>query len=377
MAKPKSSLSIIYSKFPFNQCDDHHLNDKLSLIKQGVNLTIQIGTLNLPKIEFIQKKCEKFSSYTQQLDEEEEEEDDEEEVHNHDDLIDEYTDLDEDFHLPPSPILIPFELPKSSMKRRHSSTSSTYSFNGSPTSPSNMSLLICHNKLQHFIDEFFQPISVQDNRNYKQISNYVINSIIQNETNMEVFLNKIVNFKYKHELIDLIQTLFTEKYEEVKLEELIDFLNNLFNLKVTSIKNLSNPMIYNMYYKIWKLNLSNYKFYEEEYFFDYFTNSFTNLESVLLQNGFLINYKRFVHYFSKDMTNYEDEDDEDEDTEEEDIESNTSEVEDSYDYTESKYEYGSQEETPDLMLDAFEKTVPKSYLPVDHVLYNQFIKEIE
>ena len=46
--------------------------------------------------------------------------------------------------------------------------------------------------------------------------------------------------------------------------------------------------------------------------FDYFNNSFSNLENVLLQNGFLLNYKKFTHYFSKDLTNYDDDEEEDE-----------------------------------------------------------------
>ena len=49
MAKVKSSYTRIYSKFPFNQCLDEHLFDTVNLIKHGVNLTIQIGTLNLEK----------------------------------------------------------------------------------------------------------------------------------------------------------------------------------------------------------------------------------------------------------------------------------------------------------------------------------------
>ena len=32
-----------------------------------------------------------------------------------------------------------------------------------------------------------------------------------------------------------------EKYEEIKLEELIDFLNNLINLRLDAIKDLYNP----------------------------------------------------------------------------------------------------------------------------------------
>ena len=33
-----------------------------------------------------------------------------------------------------------------------------------------------------------------------------------------------------------------EKYEEIKLEELIDFLNNLINLRLDAIKDLYNPL---------------------------------------------------------------------------------------------------------------------------------------
>ena len=57
-----------------------------------------------------------------------------------------------------------------------------------------------------------------------------------------------------------------EKYEEIKLEELIDFLNNLINLRLDAIKDLYNPSVYKMYYKIWKLNINNYRYYDEEYF---------------------------------------------------------------------------------------------------------------
>ena len=88
------------------------------------------------------------------------------------------------------------------------------------------------------IEEFFITICNQNEKLYQEISNYVINSIVQNESNLESFLSKIVNHKYKRELVEIIQTLFMEKYEEIKLEELIDFLNNLINLRLDAIKDL-------------------------------------------------------------------------------------------------------------------------------------------
>lgn len=385
MAKVKSSYTRIYSKFPFNQCLDEHLFDTVNLIKHGVNLTIQIGTLNLEEIErYESKQCDSNV------------------VPNEEELLDdllEEEEEEEDYHLPPSPILIPIELPKSSMKRRYSSTFSTNSseanicFSSSPKSQPNMTLLICRNKLQHLIDEFFECVSCHDHKNYQEISNYVINSIVQNEPNLETFVNKIIDYKFKNELIEIIKTLFVEKFEETKLEELIDYMNNLINLKENCIKNLDNPMIYTKYYKIWRLCLSNYRFYEEEYFFDYFNNSYSNFESVLLQNAFLINYKKFVHYFSKDIVTYDEEDDEDDD-DEEDVEEECEEELDEINHEPESpllhYQVTSNT-TPELLLDSSLNETPKllrfnddisvikinRYLPVDHVLYNQFIKHIE
>ena len=317
MTSTKSSpLSILYQKFPFDQCLDDHLFDTTNLIKHGLNLTIQMGTLTLNDIPSSEENIQTVDKLPQVLSDNQTQ-------------MSETNDEEIDYHIPPSPILIPIEPPKSSIKRRNSSNSSIGSFttttSSSPitensttrsSSSSDMSLLICRKKLQNMIEEFFITICNQNEKLYQEISNYVINSIVQNESNLESFLSKIVNHKYKRELVEIIQTLFMEKYEEIKLEELIDFLNNLINLRLDAIKDLYNPSVYKMYYKIWKLNINNYRYYDEEYFFDYFNNSFSNLENVLLQNGFLLNYKKFTHYFSKDLTNYDD--DEEEDEEEED-----------------------------------------------------------
>ncbi|RCK64709.1 hypothetical protein Cantr_00298 [Candida viswanathii] len=396
MAKAKTSIATLYTKFPFSQCHDHHLCDTLNLIKHGVNLTIQLGTLDLQEIEQYENSLSPKPTAPPPKDQLLE------------DLLDDYDeDLDYeadeeaedlDYHLPPSPILIPTELPKSSMKRRHSSTSSTsssgtnLSLSSSPISqiPSDMTLLICRNKLQHLIDEFFQCVSGHDHKNYQEISNYVINSIVQNEPSLESFVNKIIDYKFKSELIEIIKTLFVEKFEETKLEALIDFLNNLINLRVSSIKDLEKPTIYSRYYRIWRLGLTNYRFYEEEYFFDYFNNSYSNLESVLLQNGFLINYKKFVHYFSKDLTNYDDDDDEEDDDEEEG-EDELEDIEEEEPQSPPLHFQVTANGTPELLLDLSLNETPKllrfnddinvininRYLPVDHVLYNQFIKEVE
>lgn len=110
------------------------------------------------------------------------------------------------------------------------------------------------------------------------------------------------------------------------------------------------------------------------------------MEGVLLQNAFLINYKKFVHYFSKDLPQYDYDDDDDE------------VVDDDDGYVgEYNEEHGSESPplhflvTSELLLVSPLNEIPKllrfnddinvisinRYLPVDHVLYNQFIKQVE
>ena len=103
-------------------------------------------------------------------------------------------------------------------------------------------------------------------KNYTKKSVITLSTQLYRMNQFRKFLSKIVNHKYKRELVEIIQTLFMEKYEEIKLEELIDFLNNLINLRLDAIKDLYNPSVYKMYYKIWKLNINNYRYYDEEYF---------------------------------------------------------------------------------------------------------------
>lgn len=401
MTSTKSSpLSILYQKFPFDQCLDDHLFDTTNLIKHGLNLTIQMGTLTLNDIPSSEENIQTVDKLPQVLSDNQTQ-------------MSETNDEEIDYHIPPSPILIPIEPPKSSIKRRNSSNSSIGSFttttSSSPitensttrsSSSSDMSLLICRKKLQNMIEEFFITICNQNEKLYQEISNYVINSIVQNESNLESFLSKIVNHKYKRELVEIIQTLFMEKYEEIKLEELIDFLNNLINLRLDAIKDLYNPSVYKMYYKIWKLNINNYRYYDEEYFFDYFNNSFSNLENALLQNGFLLNYKKFTHYFSKDLTNYDDDEEEDEeqDNDEEELDANDKIKDDSLCHNDTapsspNYAYKCEDtDNQQLLLDPLDQDhIPKllrfnedidiininRYLPVDHVLYNQFLNQLE
>lgn len=395
---------MLYQKFPFNQCLDDHLFETTNLIKHGINLTIQMGTLTLNDISSCELSLQAMDKLSKS-------------PSDNQNQISETNTEDVDYHIPPSPILIPIEPPKSSIKRRNSSNSSIGSFTTTSSSPimdnhttrslssSDMSLLICRKKLQNIIEEFFITICNQNEKLYQEISNYVINSIVQNESNLESFLSKIVNHKYKRELVEIIQTLFMEKYEEIKLEELIDFLNNLINLRLDSVKDLNDPSVYKIYYKIWRLSINNYRYYDEEYFFDYFNNSFSNLENILLQNGFLLNYKRFTHYFSKDLTNYDDDDDDDDEQDnDEDIigkeelalveninddisyQNNTAPNSPNYAY---KYE---NTDTQQLLLDPLDQDhIPKllrfnedidiininRYLPVDHVLYNQFLDQLE
>ncbi|CAI5758268.1 unnamed protein product [Candida verbasci] len=307
----------LYSKFPFNQCIDDHLKDTTNLIKHGVNLTIQLNLLDLK---------------------------DEEE--------------DEEYYvsLPPSPIIVPVEPHRSSLRRGSSSSSS---------SSQSMSLIICKNKIENIIQEYFP---MKNEKIFTTISNYVINIILQNE-DIEKFLNKIINHRFKNKITEEIKALFIEKYEEIKLEELIGYLNNHLQFQV---KDLLNPNLYLKYYKIWKYDLQNYKYYEEEYFFDYFSRNITT-SNILLQNAFLINYKRFIKYFTIDLKNYEDDEDDEDD---QIIEEETN----GPNYT-TKYDT--------IEIDSIDDHIPKSlrfnddidiininrFLPVDHILYKKFIDE--
>ncbi|KAI5967832.1 uncharacterized protein KGF55_000064 [Candida pseudojiufengensis] len=379
-----------YLKFPFSTCNHDHLKDSNNLITHGLNLTIQLGILNLDDFELanngkdniLTKETKSKTSICSNR----------EYLHNEESSEDDYETDDEESlmdyeHEPPSPILIPTDLPKSSLRRgsltRRISEDAGYC----------ASLSICHNKIENMINEYFPRDVVNDEKTYIEIKNYIINSIIQNEKNIDKFLGKIINHKFKNELSDIIRSIFIEKYVEIKLENLIDFFYNFLNLNQIMFKKfetLQNPNLYDKYYKIWKLDKNDFKFYEEEYFLEYFHNSgksITTIEHIMLQNGFLINYRRFVQYFTKDFPNYYD-DEEIEDDEEEKEE--TKHKQSNYTYTSlSNYDALSRNNSIDsnLSLDSLTYT-PKClrfneeinvininrYLPVDQVLYEKFLK---
>ncbi|KAI5952630.1 hypothetical protein KGF54_003497 [Candida jiufengensis] len=382
-----------YSKFPFSTCNNDHLKDTNTLITHGVNLTIQLGTLNLHDFEIEDSRNLNSTSHISRNDINNSKDNYNNKHQFEDDDEDDYeSDSEESLmdyeHEPPSPILIPTDLPKSSLRRgsltRRLSDDVSYC----------MSLHLCHNKIENMINEYFPKDLINDDKTYIEIRNYIVNSIIQNENNIEKFLNKIINHKFKNELSDIIRSIFIEKFVELRLENLIDYFHNFLNQNQNIFKKsslLDNPLFYEKYYKIWKLDINDYKFYEEEYFLDYFNNagkSSASVEHIMLQNGFLINYRRFVSYFTKDVSNYYDDDDDDDDDDDEEKKEDEEDLSTPYSQL-SAYDDNSRNNSIDsnLSLDSLTHT-PKClrfnediniikinrYLPVDHILYEKFLK---
>ncbi|KAI3406204.2 hypothetical protein KGF56_001046 [Candida oxycetoniae] len=323
MAVLRSKEKSKYLKFPFSTCNYTHLKEPTSLVKHGINLTIQLGLLDFENfdhsgenIHLKKIKAKKRNGKETDLEEDDLGEDLEEDEDEEDDVL-------RFDHIPPSPILIPTDLPKSSFRK------GSFDRRGSNDNNQEMSLILCRRKIENMIGEYFPPDMINDGKVYVEIKNYIINSIIQNEDDIEQFLSRVVNHRFKNELADVIKSIFVEKFEELKLEELVDFFYSFFNQKYSShkLKRLENPFLYETYYRIWRLQANNYVYYEEEYFFDYFNNggkSLTSIEHVFLQNGFLVNYARFVSYFANDASSYCDETDEEseelEELEEEELE---------------------------------------------------------
>ncbi|EGW31720.1 uncharacterized protein SPAPADRAFT_62321 [Spathaspora passalidarum NRRL Y-27907] len=169
--------------------------------------------------------------------------------------------------------------------------------------------------------------------------------------------------------------MFIEKYEEMKLDSLMDYFCNVLNISPgASINSNINPQFYEKYYKIWKLQLNNYQYYDQEYFFDCYINA-TSIQNLFLQNGFLLNYTRFKHYFARDIMNhpYDEDEDEDESQSEE-----LSETDSNYSVTSGRVRQIYQFSPPRFI----DESVPKRLrfnddinvikldprLPVDHVM---------
>lgn len=330
------------SKFPFCTCDNKWLLDSTSLIKYGLNLTIQFASINLLDFDSTSASRRK----RRQLVEDSDCDSDNESIMDYE-------------HEPPSPILVPVEAPKSSIRR--------CSFTKEDRDVS--ALHICYNKIESVIDEFF-PMA--NDRNYITIKNFVCNCMLQQELDIKEFLKRIVNHKYRSELADIIRTIFIEKFEEVKLESLIDYYNNFLNL-TGSIESLDNPQFYDQYYRIWKFKAEDYLTYHEEYFFAYFNNGGkapVHTEHILLQNGFLTNYARFRSYFAYDVLSYADD------------------GEDISEPVNALPEYISQTllDIPSMVLDSKPKRLRfneevdlisiNRHLPVDHVLYEKLSKRL-
>ncbi|KAI5949465.1 hypothetical protein KGF57_004675 [Candida theae] len=268
----------VAGKFPFNTCNNKWLFDSTSLTKYGLNLTIQYSSIKLQDFETIGSP--RRSRRLHLVDESDSDSDNE--------SIMDYE------HEPPSPILVPVEAPKSSIRR------SSFTKDDKDSA----SLQICYSKIESIIDEHF-PMA--NDYNYITIKNFVCNCMLQQELDIKEFLGRIVNHRYRNELSDIIRTIFIEKFEEIKLEGLIDYFNNFLNL--SGVVDLNNPHFYEQYYRIWKFRAEDYLSYHEEYFFAYFNNGGkapVSAEHILLQNGFLINYARFRSYFAYDVLSYED-----------------------------------------------------------------------
>ena len=331
MGGADSKRKILEQRFPFSTCNNPHLFETRALIQHGINLTIQFGLIDFHN--FKETICEEginiHSTKNHCSDQPRIIDDDDDNYNynnnnnnnnnNNSDEEDEDS-LMEFGHVPPSPILVPLDTPKSSFKRGSFSRRGSYEADFR-----DISMVMCYQKIDGWIKEFFPPDSVGNQLLYANIKNYIINSIIQKEDNIDIFLGRVVNHRYKNELSDIIKAIFIEKYEEIKLENLIDHFHLFLNHRLAgcSYQKLENPKFYDKYYTIWKLDSRDYIHYDEEYFFDYFNNggkSATTMEHIILQNGFLANYRRFVASFASDAKNYNNDTDvEDEDVEDEDL----------------------------------------------------------
>ncbi|KAG7661828.1 uncharacterized protein J8A68_004654 [[Candida] subhashii] len=315
----------MYTRFPFNQCDNPHLLDTPTLIKQQLNLTIFLAIANTDNsydddynnneqliddddgcgggdCDYDCSDCDSCSCSS-------------ENSSIQDDVMD-YIDKDliateeEDFHIPPSPIICPVDPPKPSLK--HNKNDNHHS-NNKASHNSNQLYYLAKNKLFHYIEHEFS--SVVHDEKFDEIRNYVVNYFFESfgDIDADQVYEKVLHKQYKSIIIDKLRELFVEKYEEMKIEGLVDYFHNIINLNENCPE--VNPKLYNKYYKIWKLNVKNYRYYDQDYFFDIYFND----DDSLVLNAFIINFFRFKYYFTKDIMNeqYDDDDDDDDDNEQE------------------------------------------------------------
>ncbi|RLV94907.1 hypothetical protein JA1_001455 [Spathaspora sp. JA1] len=338
---PTSSL---YTKFPFNCCSDDHLRDSPTLIYHGIDLTIQFGMIDVQEIQ-------EFERVRLINEEDEEEEDDDMQ-----DICGDTLGVEDMEIVPPSPILPPSRPRRPSLKKNHKS--------------SDVSFSMSRDKICSIINEHFSQVRHEDS--FTQIRNYVVNCILESFGDLDIdkICQRLINKSYRGQLTGKVKTMFIEKYEEMKLDSLMDYFCNLFNVSQgISINQTNNPQFYEKYYRIWKLQLNDYQYYDQEYFFDCYINA-TTIQNLFLQNGFLLNYTRFKHYFTRDIMNHPYDGEEEEEEEPEDI------VIDS-DYSTSKgrvrqvYEYTPAQfvDIPKrLRFDDDIKIKLDGRLPVDHVM---------
>lgn len=286
--QPPTSITM-NQKFPFNQCDDAHLMDSVAIIKRQLNLTLYFSLSNS---EQTIDECP-FDCSSADLD-------DVESLclcNTQESTIEQDYESQEDFHMVPSPIFYPVDPPKPSLKQISHRSNGKYS----------QVYALAKNKLYHYVERQFSSVTHDDH--FNEIRNYVINYFFESFGDVELvqLCERILDHKYKRVIIEKLTTLFVEKYEEMKVESFVDYFHNVLNLKEKC--HTTDPKLYHKYYKIWKLQIKNYRYYDEEYFFEQY---FTDQDS-LVMNSFILNFSWFVNYFARDIMNKPYEDDYDED----------------------------------------------------------------
>lgn len=260
------------SGFPFNQCDNRHLKDSDKTIFNGIKSSI--------------RDYRKFQDVSR--------------LHSTNKMANETI---------PEVYENQLEQPHPEVFNNFPGTSILKPATRKPT----FALNLAATKIELLIREIYFDI-ITDPR-FNEIKNFVVNMVLQafSSSSPTSISNKIFSKSYRDTLLGDIDECFQDKYIELKIDEYFDasasFL--MYPCDKALDRLLSQPKLYERYRCIWKLDTDDYKMFDRKYFIrEHFRKTYKALGSdsrddladEYFKIGFLMNLDRFMHYFSKEMT---------------------------------------------------------------------------
>ncbi|KAK6204706.1 uncharacterized protein RJT21DRAFT_117149 [Scheffersomyces amazonensis] len=317
------TINRLNSQFPFNNCTFDHLKDTPKSLALGLAGAFDAYMTSFKDNDNDEDNILEENDYDMEND------------NNNDNDEDFYYDLNEDHG-----VIIPLNrlnitdkhvqplvsILKQSTNNDNNDTKRRSSSNSTPS----LELSIITNKISSIIEEYF-PTLIND-EDFIEIKNYVINYLIifltKKDSNINSVVNLIIQKQYKLNLIEKIFEILIEKYETIKIDAFLDYFmdfnstksisdeksvsntNSINSSFITSL--LNNPHFYDKYKIIWRLDNSNYKYYDKEYFIDDYFEMFNSLEhynsdfnnndeTQFNRNGFVMNFDKFFVYYNRDV----------------------------------------------------------------------------